>query len=101
MKETLREVAHEMANDLYEAGVIDAITLRRYHTLCIPPVRELNARQIKHIRLHEKMSQAVFAKCLNISVSTIRQWEQGEKHPRGASLKLLNLIAQKGIEILT
>jgi putative transcriptional regulator len=100
MKRTLHEVAHEMANDLYEAGVIDAITLREYETLCIRPVRELNPRQIKHIRLHAKVSQSVFAKLLNISTSTIRQWEQGEKHPRGTSLKLLNLIAEKGLEVL-
>ena len=25
------------------------------------------------------------------------QWERGEKHPRGASLKLLSLIAKRGL----
>ena len=30
MKKTPLEVAHEMANDLYEAGVIDAVTMREY-----------------------------------------------------------------------
>lgn len=101
MNKKLREAAFEMANDLYEAGVINAITLREYESLCIPSVRELNPLQIKRIRLHEKVSQAIFAKFLNISVSTVRQWEQGEKHPMGASLKLLNLIADKGIGVLT
>lgn len=100
MNKTLLEVAHEMAADLYEAGAIDAVTMREYDTLCIPPVRDLSAREIKRIRLHEKVSQAIFAKCLNTSLSTIRQWEQGEKHPRGTSLKLLNLVATKGISIL-
>ncbi len=100
MKKTLLEVAHEMANDLYEAGVIDAITLREYEALCIPPVHELSPRQIKYIRLRAKVSQSIFAKILNISVSTVRQWEQGEKHPRGTSLKLLNLIAEKGLKVL-
>lgn len=100
MKQTLLEVAHEMANDLYEAGVIDAVTMREYDALCIPPVRELSPREIKRIRLHEKVSQTVFAKYLNTSSSTIRQWEQGEKHPRGTSLKLLNLVAEKGLEAL-
>jgi len=50
--------------------------------------------------LAEKVGQAVFAKYLNTSTSTIRQWEQGGKHPRGTSLKLLNLVADKGLEIL-
>jgi len=101
MKKSLLEVAHEMANDLYEAGVIDAVTMRDYENACIPPVRELSPREIKRIRLHEKVSQAVFAKYLNTSTSTVRQWEQGGKHPRGTSLKLLNLVANKGLSILS
>lgn len=101
MKKTLLEVAHEMATDLYEAGVIDAVTMREYESVCIPPVHELSAREIKQIRLHEKVSQAIFAKYLNTSISTIRQWEQGGKHPRGTSLRLLNLIAAKGLGILS
>lgn len=35
-----------------------------------------------------------------VLISTVKQWEQGEKHPRGTSLKLLNLIADKGLAIL-
>lgn len=97
MNKNLSENAYEIANDLYEAGVIDSITLREYESLCIPPVQKMNARQIKKLRLHERLSQAVFAKCLNTTASTIRQWEQGKKHPRGTSLKLLNLVAQKGL----
>jgi putative transcriptional regulator len=98
---TLLEVAQDMAKGLYEAGVIDATTLREYEALCIPPVKELSSKEIKKIRLHEKVSQTVFAKYLNTSASTIRQWEQGAKHPRGISLKVLNLVAEKGLAILT
>lgn len=100
MKKSLLEVAKEVADDLYEAGVIDAVTMREYESLCIPPVQELTPKEIKRIRIHEKVSQAVFAKILNTSTSTIRQWEQGEKHPRGTSLKLLNLVAHKGLKVL-
>jgi putative transcriptional regulator len=100
MDKSLLEVAHEIANDLYEADVINVVTMREYDALCLPPVRELTPREIKRIRLHVKVSQNIFAKYLNISVSTVRQWEQGEKHPRGTSLKLLNLVAEKGLEVL-
>ena len=100
MKKGLLEAAHEMAVDLYDAGVIDAVTMREYEMICIPPVRELSPIEIKQIRLHEKVSQAIFAKYLNTSASTVRQWEQGNKHPRGTSLKLLNLVANKGLEVL-
>jgi putative transcriptional regulator len=103
MKRNLLETAHDIANDLYEAGVIDAVTMKNYKALCIAPVRsvrELKPKEIKKIRLHEKISQSVFAMYLNTSVSTIRQWEQGEKHPRGTSLKLLNLVAEKGLSAI-
>lgn len=99
-KQTLLEVAHEMSKGLYEANIIDATTMRDFDTLCVPPVKELSAAEIKKLRLREKVSQPVFAKCLNTSTSTIKQWEQGDKHPRGTSLKLLNLVAEKGLSIL-
>lgn len=63
-----------------------------------PPINVFTSQEIKTLRLREQVSQVVFAKYLNIS--TIRQWEQGEKHPRGTSLKLLNLVADKGLSIL-
>lgn len=101
MKKSLRETAYEIANDLYEAGVIDAVTMREYEQRCkIPIVHELSPRKIKQLRLQEKVSQAVFAKFLNTSESTVKQWEQGKKHPRGTSLKLLNLVLEKGLNIL-
>ncbi|MDR3492436.1 MAG: DNA-binding transcriptional regulator [Gammaproteobacteria bacterium] len=99
-KLTLIEVAHEMAKDFYEAKIIDATTMREFDTLCLPPVENLSPNQIKKIRLREHVSQPVFAKYLNTSTSTVKQWEQGEKHPRGTSLKLLNLVKDKGLAIL-
>ena len=99
-KLSLLETAHEMAKGLYEADVIDATTMREFDALCLPPVKDLSATEIKRIRLKEKVSQPVFAQCLNTSTSTVKQWEQGEKHPRGTSLKLLNLVAKNGIKVL-
>jgi len=97
---TMLEVAHQMAKGLYEADVINVTTMREFDQLCLPPVKELSPLEIKKIRLREKVSQPVFAKCLNITTSTVKQWEQGEKHPRGTSLKLLNLVSEKGLSIL-
>ena len=94
------EAAHEMAHGLYDAGIINATTMREFDELCLPTVKDLSPQEIKKIRLREKLSQAVFAKYLNTTGSTIRQWEIGEKHPRGTSLKLLNLVFNKGIAVL-
>lgn len=99
-KPSLLEVAHEMAAGLYEAGIINATTMRSFDSSCLPKVISFSPQQIKKLRLREKVSQTVFASFLNTTPSTIRQWEQGEKHPRGTSLKLLNLVYKKGLAIL-
>ena len=70
--------------------------MREFDELCLPEIKELSPRQIKNIRLREGVSQPVFAKFLNTTLSTVRQWEQGDKHPRGTSLKLLNLVQKWG-----
>lgn len=37
---------------------------------------------------------------MNVGKSTVQQWEQGVKKPRGASLKLLSIVDRKGIDAL-
>ncbi len=100
MDKSILEVVHDSAKELHEAGLVKDITLREFDALCLPPVEEYTAGQIKYIRTKSRASQGVFAKYLNISKSTIQKWEQGQKKPNGPSLKLLNLVAKKGIEIL-
>jgi len=100
MKKKLLDVAHEIATDLYEAGAINAKTMREFDVKCLPPVKRYTALQIKRIRLRNKASQAVFAAYLNTSTSTVQQWEQGNKKPNGPSLKLLNLVDQHGLALL-
>lgn len=97
---TLMENAHDIAKSLYKVGVMDAKTMRQFDARCLAQVKEFSSVQIKALRLREGVSQPVFAKCLNISASTVKQWEQGEKRPCGTSLKLLNLVAEKGLSIL-
>jgi len=50
-----------MSKDLHEAGVMKETTLREFDALCLPPVKELTAAQIKRIQMKNKASQAVFA----------------------------------------
>lgn len=97
MKKSILNVVHETAKGLYDAGLIEATSMHEFDALCLTPVKDLSPKEIKSIRLHEKVSQAVLALYLNTSVSTIQQWERGDKHPRGIALKMLNLIAKKGL----
>jgi len=100
MNKTILETVHEGAADLHKAGVMSDITMREFDALCLPPVKAYTAAQIKRIRTRNHASQGVFAAYLNTSKSTVQQWEQGQKKPNGPSLKLLNLVADKGLEVL-
>lgn len=89
---------HEAASGLHQAGVMGKRTMKAFDAMCLTPVESLTATQIRRIRLREKASQAVFARYLNVTTGLVSQWERGEKHPRGASLKLLTLVAKKGLQ---
>jgi putative transcriptional regulator len=75
-------------------------TMREFDAACLPPVKSMSAAQIKRLRTRNKASQAVFAAYLNTSPSTVQKWEQGLKKPNGPSLKLLNIVQEKGLEAL-
>ncbi|WP_418064560.1 helix-turn-helix domain-containing protein [Sedimenticola selenatireducens] len=75
-------------------------TLRELDALRLPPVKEFTAAQIKRIQMQNKSSQTVFAAYLNTGKPTVQKWEQGQKKPNGPSLKLLNLVAEKGLDVL-
>ena len=91
---------HETALDLKDAGFIDMRRMRRYDALCLNVVPDYSSKKIRALRERHRLSQAVFASILNTSLSTVRQWEIGAKHPSGPSLKLLNLLDKKGLEVL-
>jgi putative transcriptional regulator len=49
---------------------------------------------VKKIRSNYKLSQIEFAALMGISVSTLRNWEQGRRSPEGAARVLLNVAAK-------
>ena len=98
----------ETSNEFFEelkAGLGAAIEhakgkQRDLRTTTLPrPPKELSAKEIAKLRSELNVSQAVFARYLNISTKTVQSWEQGHGKPSGASLKLLS-IAKKNPKIL-
>lgn len=92
------DAVHETARDLHSAGFVSKRRMKEYDALCLVPVPDYSSEAIRALRARYKISQAVLASILNTSLSTVRQWEVGEKHPSGPSLKLLNLLDRKGLE---
>ncbi len=91
---------HETALGMHEANVIAKETMKTFDEMCLTPVKELTPTDIRAIRQRERASQAVFACYLNVSTGLVSQWERGKKHPQGASLKLLTLVAEKGLQAI-
>jgi putative transcriptional regulator len=89
---------HKTAEGLHSARVMDKRTMKEFDELCLTPVRPLKPNEIRALRLRESASQAVFARYLNVTSGLVSQWERGEKHPQGASLKLPSLVARHGLQ---
>ena len=94
------DIAHDMAHDLFKAGVMDEETMRKFEALCLPEKRPFGPDDIRRIRMANHVSQAVFAAVLGIGKTTVQQWEQGLKKPSGAARRLLDVIDRKGLAVL-
>jgi putative transcriptional regulator len=99
LTKALLETAADMRKaNLLDQPTYDKITMRHLGPKGSPKVTPIKAEQIRAMREREKMSQAVFARYLNLTVGYVSQLERGVKRPTGAALALLNVIKRKGIE---
>jgi len=94
------EAMHETVRGLRKVGLVDDTTMREFDALCLPPVKQYGAADVKRLRRRHKVSQAVFAAYINVGKTTVQQWEQGLKKPNGPSSKLLDVVDRKGLEVL-
>jgi len=89
---------HSTAQDIHAAGFITKRRMLEYDALCLEPIPDYTSEKIHSLREANKISQAVMASVFNVTTSTIQKWENGDKHPSGPSLKLLNILDRKGLE---
>ena len=75
------------------------ITMRTTKVALPPPAKRIRPEQIRAIRRNLKVSQAVFARWLNVPVVTEASWETGRRNPSGAALRLLQIVS-KNPEVL-
>ena len=93
MRDSIKKSISETVQDLIDSGVKTSFTTRELNSLGVNiPDVQLSTIQIKEIREQMNLSQTVFAKLLNVSPSSIRQWEQGKRQPTGATKVLLELL---------
>jgi putative transcriptional regulator len=95
----------EMTDDARRAGVMDAathgkITLRHLGDERDVLAEPISGDDIRKLREDAHLSQAVFARYLNLTTGYVSQLERGTKRPTGPALVLLNVIRRKGIEAI-
>jgi putative transcriptional regulator len=56
--------------------------------------------QVKRIRALTKLSQAKFAKVIDVDVGTLQNWEQGRRNPTGPARALLRAIEKDPEHVL-
>lgn len=94
------EAIHSAAAGLFSVDAIPVETMRNFDKACLSDVEQLQPTEIKSLREELNVSQPVFARYLNTSVSTVQKWESGVKRPGGLSLKLLRVVQKHGLEVL-
>ena len=97
----------ETANGLFKSGIMDEATHRRITARHIPEAERAidisvpSADDIRAMREKANVSQAVFARRLNVTAGYVSQLERGVKRPTGTAVVLLNLIQKRGIDAIS
>jgi putative transcriptional regulator len=102
MKQKTTKVA---AFSKLKAGLEDAIAYHRgarqltVRDVELKPPRPMGAKEVLAVRARLRVSQAAFARILNVSPRTVQAWERSARRPSDAALKLLS-VAEKNPEVL-
>lgn len=83
-----KELFEELLESVKQGGAILRGEIRSNRTF------KFGQPDVRSIRDHYGLSQPKFADMLGISVSTLRNWEQGRRKPEGAA-RILLLVAAK------
>lgn len=93
MRDSIKNAIGETVQDMVNSGANISFTKKELDSLgIIIPNIQVTGDQIQAIRKQMNLSQSVFAKLLNVSSSSIRQWEQGKRRPSGSTKILLELL---------
>ena len=101
----LTQALLESADEMHSVGIMDEathrkITARHLGKQTLATAAPISPSEIRDIRERANLSQAVFARYLNLSIGYVSQLERDVKKPTGPALTLLNVIRRKGVEAI-
>lgn len=96
------EALLETAFDLHPYGLVSDVTFRKITKRILgdtpsPMTEPLTGADIRALREKAHLSQAAFARYLNLTVGYVSRLERGGQKPSGPVLVLLNVIKKNGI----
>jgi putative transcriptional regulator len=100
LNEALLEMAQDFRGTLLSEATADKITMRVLGPQGAARPTVLTPEEIRRVRQRANMSQAVFARLLNVTTGYVSQLERGAKRPTGPALALLHVIKRKGIQAI-
>jgi putative transcriptional regulator len=90
-----RQPLYERLKRGLEEGIAHAKGELSLRTVTVPEAPpEIDGKTVAALRAQAEMSQAVFAKMLNVSTKTVQSWEQGVRTPSDASRRLIQFFSQ-------
>ena len=97
----LAQAILETADDMHGVGVLNdaahrKITLRHLGKTVPPTSQPISGAEIRGLRERARLSQAAFARYLNLTTGYVSQLERETKQPKGPALALLNVIRRNG-----
>ena len=101
----MKTKARSSAFSKVKAGLEDAIAFHRGTRLLtvrdveLAPPHPMGAKEVIAVKARLRVSQAAFARILNVSPRTVQAWETSARRPSDAALKLLS-VAEKHPEVL-
>ena len=96
MRDSIKDAIASTVNDMIKADLPVSFTKKELDSLGVDiPEVFVSVEDIQKIRKILNVSQSVFAKLLNVSLSSVRQWEQGIRKPSGSTMILLELLQRE------
>jgi putative transcriptional regulator len=99
-KSPVFKAIHESASAIFKVGGMDAHQMAEFDESCLVGSAQIAPEEVRGIRESQGVTQPVFARYLNTSVSTIQKWESGAKRPSGMAVRLLEVVKRHGLKAL-
>ena len=101
----MQQALLETTGDFYRGGLasdaaLEKITMRVLGKNALPSTPSLTSNEIRELRAQTRLSQAVLAAYLGVTVGYLSRLERGEASPSRPVARLLDIIRRKGFEAI-